>query len=72
MIDMSNKDTVGYEAFYKEYSIFLKEGIVTSQSPIEKVSAIKKKKLKIYKCSSTVKYLIILFFSGRNSQTAPL
>ncbi|XP_026746998.1 heat shock protein 75 kDa, mitochondrial [Trichoplusia ni] len=36
MIDMSNKDTVGYEAFYKEYSIFLKEGIVTSQSPIEK------------------------------------
>ncbi|CAH0628971.1 unnamed protein product [Chrysodeixis includens] len=36
MIDMSNKDSVGYEAFYKEYSIFLKEGIVTSQSPIEK------------------------------------
>uniref|UniRef100_A0A2A4K4C1 Heat shock protein 75 kDa, mitochondrial n=1 Tax=Heliothis virescens TaxID=7102 RepID=A0A2A4K4C1_HELVI len=36
LIDMSNKNTVEYEAFYKEYSIFLKEGIVTSQSPIEK------------------------------------
>ncbi|CAH0668986.1 unnamed protein product [Spodoptera exigua] len=36
MIDMSNKNPSDYEAFYKEYSIFLKEGIVTSQSSIEK------------------------------------
>lgn len=36
LIDMSKKNQVDYEAFYKEYSIFLKEGIVTSQSPIEK------------------------------------
>ncbi|KAJ8724941.1 hypothetical protein PYW07_015899 [Mythimna separata] len=36
LIDMSKKNQVDYEAFYKEYSIFLKEGIVTSQSPLEK------------------------------------
>ncbi|XP_075972791.1 TNF receptor associated protein 1 [Anticarsia gemmatalis] len=36
MVDMSQKDVAGYEAFYKDYSIFLKEGIVTSQSPLER------------------------------------
>lgn len=36
MVDMANKDPVGYNSFYKDYSIFLKEGIVTSQSPLEK------------------------------------
>ncbi|CAG9791894.1 unnamed protein product [Diatraea saccharalis] len=36
MIEMSQKDPVGYEAFYRDYSLFLKEGIVTSQSAIEK------------------------------------
>ncbi|XP_072941705.1 heat shock protein 75 kDa, mitochondrial [Epargyreus clarus] len=36
MVDMANKDPVGYDAFYKDYSIFLKEGIVTGQSPLEK------------------------------------
>ncbi|XP_028177360.1 heat shock protein 75 kDa, mitochondrial [Ostrinia furnacalis] len=36
MIDMAQKDPVGYDSFYKDYSIFLKEGIVTSQSPMEK------------------------------------
>lgn len=38
MIDSAQKDPVSYQAFYKDYSVFLKEGIVTSQSPIEKVS----------------------------------
>ncbi|XP_013185557.2 heat shock protein 75 kDa, mitochondrial [Amyelois transitella] len=36
MVEMSQKDPVGYDTFYKDYSIFLKEGIVTSQSPTEK------------------------------------
>ncbi|KAJ0179259.1 hypothetical protein K1T71_004971 [Dendrolimus kikuchii] len=36
MVDMAHKDPVGYESFYKDYSIFLKEGIVTSQNPLEK------------------------------------
>lgn len=36
---MANKDPVGYAAFYKDYSLFFKEGIVTSQSPLEKVSS---------------------------------
>lgn len=36
MIEKSQKDPVGYEAFYRDYSIFLKEGIVTNQSVIEK------------------------------------
>ncbi|KAJ2950716.1 hypothetical protein O0L34_g8979 [Tuta absoluta] len=36
MIDQAKKDPVGYEGFYKDYSLFLKEGIVTSQSPTEK------------------------------------
>ncbi|XP_059059971.1 heat shock protein 75 kDa, mitochondrial [Achroia grisella] len=36
MVEMSQKDPVGYDAFYREYSIFLKEAIVTSQSPLEK------------------------------------
>lgn len=36
MVEMSQKDPLQYEAFYKDYSIFLKEGIVTSQSPLEK------------------------------------
>lgn len=40
LIDMSKKDVSEYEAFYKEYSIFLKEGIVTSQNPLEKVSVL--------------------------------
>lgn len=37
MIDMAQKDPVGYDTFYRDYSLFLKEGIVTSQSPMEKV-----------------------------------
>lgn len=37
MIDKAQKDPVGYDAFYKDYSLFIKEGIVTGQSPIEKV-----------------------------------
>ncbi|CAB3224999.1 unnamed protein product [Arctia plantaginis] len=36
MVDSAQKDPVSYQAFYKDYSVFLKEGIVTSQSPIEK------------------------------------
>ncbi|CAG9563587.1 unnamed protein product [Danaus chrysippus] len=36
MADMANKDPVGYEAFYRDYSLFFKEGIVTSQNPLEK------------------------------------
>ncbi|XP_053599602.1 heat shock protein 75 kDa, mitochondrial [Plodia interpunctella] len=36
MVEMSQKDPVGYDTFYKDYSIFFKEGIVTSQSPVEK------------------------------------
>ncbi|CAK1551705.1 unnamed protein product [Leptosia nina] len=36
MVDNSQKDPVGYDAFYKDYSLFFKEGIVTSQSPLEK------------------------------------
>ncbi|KAI5641960.1 hsp90 protein domain-containing protein [Phthorimaea operculella] len=36
MIDQAKKDPVGYDQFYKDYSLFLKEGIVTSQNPIEK------------------------------------
>ncbi|XP_030028157.1 heat shock protein 75 kDa, mitochondrial [Manduca sexta] len=36
MIDMSTKEPVSYNSFYKDYSIFLKEGIVTSQSPLER------------------------------------
>lgn len=37
MVDTANKDPVGYDAFYKDYSLFFKEGIVTSQNPLEKV-----------------------------------
>lgn len=40
MIDQAKKDPVGYDAFYRDYSLFLKEGIVTSQSPVERVSVI--------------------------------
>ncbi|KOB73669.1 Hsp90-related protein TRAP1 [Operophtera brumata] len=29
MVEMSNKDSVGYDAFYKEYSLFMKEGITS-------------------------------------------
>lgn len=36
MVDMASKDPVGYDAFYKDYSLFFKEGIVTGQSPLEK------------------------------------
>lgn len=36
MCDSAQKDPVGYDAFYKDYAIFLKEGIVTSQSSMEK------------------------------------
>nr|XP_026491449.1 heat shock protein 75 kDa, mitochondrial isoform X1 [Vanessa tameamea] len=36
MVETSNKDPVGYDAFYKDYSLFFKEGIVTGQSPLEK------------------------------------
>lgn len=34
---MAQKDPVGFDAFYKDYSLFLKEGIVMNQSPLEKV-----------------------------------
>lgn len=37
MVEMAGKDPVGYDAFYKEYSLFMKEGIVTSQNSMEKV-----------------------------------
>ncbi|XP_026491449.2 heat shock protein 75 kDa, mitochondrial [Vanessa tameamea] len=36
MVETSHKDPVGYDAFYKDYSLFFKEGIVTGQSPLEK------------------------------------
>ncbi|XP_045763811.1 heat shock protein 75 kDa, mitochondrial [Maniola jurtina] len=36
MVDTANKDPVGYDAFYKDYSLFFKEGIVTNQNPLEK------------------------------------
>ncbi|XP_046978610.1 heat shock protein 75 kDa, mitochondrial [Vanessa cardui] len=36
MVETANKDPVGYDAFYKDYSLFFKEGIVTGQSPLEK------------------------------------
>ncbi|CAG9090761.1 unnamed protein product [Plutella xylostella] len=36
MLDRSQKDVVGYDAFYKDYSLFLKEGIVTSHNPVER------------------------------------
>ncbi|XP_068627581.1 heat shock protein 75 kDa, mitochondrial [Battus philenor] len=36
MCEMAQKDPVGFDAYYKDYSLFLKEGIVTSQSPLEK------------------------------------
>ena len=47
IIDTANKDPVGYDAFYKDYCLFFKEGIVTSQSPLEKV--IKNSLSEIYK-----------------------
>lgn len=34
--DRSIKDTAGFEAFYKEYGLFLKEGIVTTHDQAEK------------------------------------
>ncbi|KAI8440098.1 hypothetical protein MSG28_001517 [Choristoneura fumiferana] len=34
--DSASKDPVGYDTFYRDYSIFLKEGIVTSHSPLER------------------------------------
>lgn len=39
MADQAQKDPVKYDAFYKDYSLFLKEGIVISQSPLERVSS---------------------------------
>ncbi|XP_023952390.2 heat shock protein 75 kDa, mitochondrial [Bicyclus anynana] len=36
MVDTANKDPVGYDMFYKDYSLFFKEGIVTNQNALEK------------------------------------
>ncbi|XP_065367827.1 heat shock protein 75 kDa, mitochondrial [Calliphora vicina] len=36
LLDKANKQPAEYEAFYKDYGLFLKEGIVTSQDQTEK------------------------------------
>ena len=36
LLDKANKQAVEYEAFYKDYGLFLKEGIVTSNDHAEK------------------------------------
>jgi len=36
LVERSTKDAVNYEKFYKDYGLFLKEGIVTTQDQGEK------------------------------------
>jgi TNF receptor-associated protein 1 len=36
--DKSTKDTAEFDKFYKDYGMFLKEGIVTTNEQFEKVS----------------------------------
>ncbi|XP_045526488.1 heat shock protein 75 kDa, mitochondrial [Pieris brassicae] len=55
MIDNSQKDPVGYDAFYKDYSLFFKEGIVTGQSPLEKEEIAKLLRFESSKLESGVK-----------------
>ncbi|XP_026326821.1 heat shock protein 75 kDa, mitochondrial [Hyposmocoma kahamanoa] len=38
MVEQSQKDPVAYDSFYREYSIFLKEGIVISDNSVDKVN----------------------------------
>lgn len=38
MVEQSQKDPVAYDSFYKEYSVFLKEGIVISDNSVDKVN----------------------------------
>ena len=43
--DKSQKDKAEYDRFYRDYGIFLKEGIITSHEQLEKV---KSNKLNFY------------------------
>lgn len=38
--DKSTKDTAEFDKFYKDYGMFLKEGIVTTNEQFEKVSVL--------------------------------
>ncbi|KAL4703395.1 hypothetical protein ACJJTC_011184 [Scirpophaga incertulas] len=55
MIDISQKDPVGYDGFYKDYSIFLKEGIITNQNTIEKEDIAKLLRFESSKLESGIK-----------------
>ncbi|XP_047522393.1 heat shock protein 75 kDa, mitochondrial [Pieris napi] len=55
MVENSQKDPVGYDAFYKDYSLFFKEGIVTGQSPLEKEEIAKLLRFESSKLESGVK-----------------
>lgn len=39
--DKSQKDKAEYDRFYRDYGIFLKEGIITSHEQLEKVKSTK-------------------------------
>lgn len=56
--DRSTKEPEQFEQFYREYGLFLKEGIVTSDSQTEKVMSI----LLNWKSNN------VLFYIGRNFQ----
>ncbi|XP_050676978.1 heat shock protein 75 kDa, mitochondrial [Leptidea sinapis] len=70
MIDNAKKDPVSYDAFYKDYSLFFKEGIVTSQSPLEKEEIGKLLRFESSKLESGVKTSLADYIArqGNNQQ----
>ncbi|XP_045492318.1 heat shock protein 75 kDa, mitochondrial [Colias croceus] len=67
MIDNAQKDPVGYDAFYKDYSLFFKEGIVTSQSPIEKEDIAKLLRFESSKLENGVKTSLADYSARQNN-----
>ncbi|XP_038213491.1 heat shock protein 75 kDa, mitochondrial [Zerene cesonia] len=67
MIDNAQKDPVGYDAFYKDYSLFFKEGIVTSQSAIEKEDIAKLLRFESSKLENGVKTSLADYSARQNN-----
>lgn len=69
LIDSAQKDPAGYEAFYKEYSVFIKEGIVTSPSPLEKEDISKLLRFESSKLGSGVRTSLQEYISRQTDDT---
>ncbi|XP_041973532.1 heat shock protein 75 kDa, mitochondrial [Aricia agestis] len=68
MVEMASKDPVGYDAFYKDYSLFLKEGIVTGQSPLEKEEIAKLLRFESSKLDTGVKTSLAEYSSRQTNE----